>query len=88
MSLKVRNKEKAKSNVIFRLPLDTSKLCSYLTPTLGQEWEEGNVSFFLGALSVFSIRCYAPFQQRPDPESNRYQTGASWKASSMAPAEN
>ena len=28
-----------------------------LTPALGQEWGEGNV-FFLGALSVFSIRWY------------------------------
>ena len=27
----------------------------HLTPALGQEWGEGNV-FFLGALSVFSIR--------------------------------
>ena len=29
----------------------------HLTPALGQEWGEGNV-FFLGALSVFSIRWY------------------------------
>ena len=29
----------------------------HLTPALGQEWREGNV-FFLGALSVFSIRWY------------------------------
>ena len=35
-----------------------TKKKKHLTPALGPEWEEGNV-FFLGALSIFSIRLYS-----------------------------